>query len=98
MPDTRTTAQKNRSIRQEALREQLANQGHLQYISENIAKLEDADTELDATQVQRLKYATEARIKLLGKYLPDLKSTELTGEGGDDLPNITVRLVDGHTD
>lgn len=98
--DTRTTAQKNRAVRQKAIREQLEAQGHLQYAVEIIEKLEDAGTKLDSSMIQRYKAALEARFKLIGKYLPDMRSIEHTGEinhahraadlGDDELANIAT--------
>lgn len=96
----RTRAQENRKIRQDALREQLANQGHLQHVVENLRKIEELTlksvdesskedmakrrNELQAHnfEINKLKIVNEQRLKLINKYLPDLKSTELTGEGG----------------
>ena len=89
----RTVAQRNRSIRQEALREQLAEQCRVQHILDNITKLEDLAVEMDANAINRIKSANEQRIKVMGKYLPDLKSTEITGEAGEALRITTVELV-----
>jgi hypothetical protein len=51
---------------------------------------------METNELNALKYATEARIKLLGKYLPDLKATEMTGEGGGDLfVSLIKRRFDG---
>jgi len=75
-------AQQNRRIRQEALREQLANGGHLQHVIDLASKLADLDTNLEPNEVQRLKAAIDAKMKLVNKYLPELKATELTGEDG----------------
>lgn len=77
-----TNAAKNRAIRQEALRAQLAEQCRLQHVLDNIEKLEDLDVELEPNDYNRIRSANEQRLKLVNKYLPDLKSTELTGEGG----------------
>jgi len=86
-------ADKNRKVRQEALREQLSAQGHVQHvidISNKLANLEGED--LDSLAIQRLKAAADIKKGLIAKYLPDLKSTELTGEGGGpvelEAPNI----------
>jgi hypothetical protein len=87
-----TNAAKNRAIRQEALREQLASQGHAQHVTDIANKLTDLEgsldpknKELDALQIQRLRAAADIKKSLINKYLPDLKSTELTGEGGGDI-------------
>jgi len=75
-------ANKNRAIRQEALREQLAAQGHVQHIIDNIEKIQNLDNELESSDIHRLKTATELQLKLINKYLPDLKAVELTGQDG----------------
>ena len=81
----KTKAQLNRQVRQEALRDQLSQQGHEQYISEIIGNLSDPEMEYDSLWVQRLKAAADLRLKLMAKYIPDLKSQELTGPDGGDL-------------
>jgi hypothetical protein len=91
------TANKNRAARQEALREQLAQQCRVQHIIENINKIEDLGLPMDAIEVQRIKAANEARLKLLNKYLPDLKSTELTGADGGNVGvdmTWTIKVVE----
>lgn len=86
-PDTTTRAQRNRQIRQEALREQLATGGHIQYAIDLADKLNDA---ADSFEVQKYKAAFDARMKLVGKYLPDMKSTEISTEEG-----VTYKVVIG---
>jgi len=94
--DSKTAVHRNRAIRQEALREQLSQQGHEQYISEIISNLSDPEMEYDSLWVQRLKAAADLRLKLMAKYIPDLKSQELTGpEGGDLVVNIQRKRFDG---
>ena len=80
-----TKAQQNRAIRQEALREQLAGKGLIQKVLENIAKMEEldsSDTQTGTFELQKLKTSNDQRLKLINKYLPDLKMAEITGEGG----------------
>lgn len=77
-----TRANKNRQIRQEALREQLAEQCRVQHIVDNINKLETQGSHMETNEIQATKAAIDARLRLLNKYLPDLKSQEVTGEGG----------------
>lgn len=83
-----TRANMNRKIRQEALREQLSKQKHVEQVIVNVKKLEEQGASMDGAEAQALKYATDARLKLINKYLPDLKSTELTGEGGGPIEAI----------
>lgn len=75
-------ANTNRAIRQEALREQLASQKHVEHVVEISNKLADLDTDIDGLKVQRLKAAADLKIKLIAKYLPDTKQLEVMGEGG----------------
>ena len=94
--DGKTAVHRNRAIRQEALREQLSQQGHEQYISEIITNLSDPELEYDSLWVQRLKAAADLRLKLMAKYIPDLKSQELTGpEGGDLVIAVQRKRFDG---
>ena len=77
-----TVAAKNRAVRQEALRDQLSAQGHVQHVIDLAEKLSTLTDQLDPTEVVRIKAAADIKLKLISKYLPDLKSTELTGEAG----------------
>ena len=79
-----TAANKNRAIRQEALREQLSNQGHVQHVVEMLNEIKDLQRDLDANDLARYKVAIDTKLKLIGKYLPDLKSVEHTGD--EDAP------------
>ena len=78
MPKTR--AQENRAIRQEALREQLAAGGHVEHILDIASKLSEPDSTLESTDIQRYKAAADIKLKLINKYLPDLKATEHSGQ------------------
>lgn len=73
-------AQANKRLRQEKLREQLANQKLVEQVAKDSRKIADLGDDLDAHSVNRLKIANELRLKLINKYLPDLKSTEVTGD------------------
>ena len=90
-----TVAAKNRKIRQDSLREMLSKKCTVEQIVDNIKKIEDLDSSLEFNDLQRIKVATDHRIKLLSKYLPDLKSVEMTGEDGKDLipASITITYV-----
>ena len=56
-----------------------------------IEKIEKLDPESETFQQDLAKYykVVDVRHKMLGKYLPELKATEITGEGGGEL-SITV--------
>lgn len=90
----RTRAQENRAIRQDALREQLANKGLMQHVLELSNKINELDPSDDTSEFNMRKYKTtaELQLKLVAKYLPDLRSTELTGEGGGDLEITGIAL------
>lgn len=91
----KTRAQANRAVRQEALREQLAAQGHVQHVIDIAKKLSNLEDPLDATEVARLKAAADIKRSLINKYLPDLKAIEHTGEGGSA---IEIKKAEDLTD
>lgn len=70
-------AERNREVRVKALRDQLSAQGHVQHVIDIIDKLTDLDKGLDQIEVARLKVAMDGKFKLIGKYMPDLKSIEI---------------------
>ncbi len=80
-----TRAQLNRKVRQEALREQLSSQGHVQHIIDMVDKIREPTHVLADDMLARYKIAIDTKLKLIVKYLPDLKATEFTGEGGEPL-------------
>ena len=80
-----TKAQSNRAVRQEALRDQLSAQGHVQHVIDLAEKLSQLDVDLDATQVARLKAAAQIKAKLISKYLPDVRSGALTGDADNPI-------------
>ena len=85
------TKTRNRLVRQEALREYMQERGSVQYLFDIIEKIEKLDPESDTFNQELAKYSkvADVRHRMLGKYLPELKATELTGEGGGEL-SITV--------
>ena len=79
----RTRAQENKAVRQEALRAQLAAQGHVQHVVDIIDKVEKLEGEaLDSLVLQKYKLVIDTKLSLIKKYLPDTKLIELTGEAG----------------
>lgn len=88
----RTIKQAMRANRQEDLRTKLSEGKHLQYAIESIGKIESLEySETSAFTLQKLKIAAELRLRLVNKFLPDLKSAEITGDGGG---NITINVTD----
>ncbi len=73
-----TPAQAKRRIRQEALRDQLSTQGHLQHVLDLLDKLADLNNELESNEIKRLETVINTKLKLINKYLPDEKYIELT--------------------
>lgn len=84
-PDTRNRATRNKQERQESLRELLSKQGHLQHVVDLCAEVANDNNDLDPLMVQRKKIVIDTKLKLINKYLPDLKGVEISGEGGGDL-------------
>jgi len=78
----RSRADENKRIRQEALREQLSNQKHVEKVIDNIEKIEGLDPTEPTykDQVNGLKVASELRLKLVNKYAPDLKAVDIEGD------------------
>lgn len=113
----RSRANENRRIRQEALREQLAAQKHLEKVIADIDEmrgLADFEEDLDKAlredgektvhtealkavagvrkfQLDVLDKAISQRMKIVNKYLPELKAVEHSGEIGSE---TVVRVVD----
>ena len=89
-------AQANRRLRQESLREYLQERGSLQHLFDLIEKVEALDPHSDSfdKDLAKLKVSMDNRQKLLGKYLPELKATEIDmlADVTVDHPNI-IRLV-----
>lgn len=90
--------QRNRAVRQEQLREQLSGQKHVEKVVDNIKEMENLDFQLGEGEdinykemqackfrMDALKTANEQRLKLINKFLPDLRSTEVTGDAGGDI-------------
>lgn len=72
-----TRANANRRLRQDALRDQLSNQGHIQHVSDIVKELNDPSIEFDQLMVQRKKIVIDTKLKLIAKYLPDVKQQEI---------------------
>lgn len=88
----RTRAQENKRIRQEALRDQLAAGGHIQHVIDIAEKMADVDIEMPAQDVSRLKAAADIKLKLINKYLPDLKVVEVSGSDDEDSPPLKIEF------
>ena len=69
-----------KSIRQDELRAKLSAGGHLQQVIKNIEEIKNLEVEEKTfkNSLDKLKAVTDYQLRLVTKYLPDLKSTELT--------------------
>ena len=93
----RHVAEKNRKARQDSLREWLSEKCTAQHLVNNINKIENLDPECESfsNELAKLKTANEQRLKILDKYLPNLKAIEHTGDGGQDLvTKIVIEAVE----
>jgi hypothetical protein len=90
LSDTKVRGAFNRAIRQEDLRERIAQSNVLTMIERIENVLLDETVELDAIQVARKGKALDSCHKRLAKILPDLKSVEISRNAGGsfDLSNI----------
>ena len=88
-----TVAAKNKAVRQEALREQLQQKGLHTQVLVIADKLQDQYLELETSHIAALKAAADLKMKLINKYMPDLKSSELTGADGKDLMPTSIKVV-----
>jgi hypothetical protein len=89
----KTAAQKNRSIRQDSLREWLSKKCTAQHLVDNIEKIEGLDPECESfvNELAKRKVANEQRLKIMNKYLPDLSHTSIEGDSEDG--SITINLT-----
>ena len=95
MPKTR--AQENRAIRQQALRDQLANQGHVQDVVEIARQL--GEPTMEPRDVARLKAKADIHLALIKKYIPDLKAIELSSDPDRPIENKwTVEFINATPD
>ena len=89
----KTNAQKNRAIRQDALREWLSEKCTAQHLVDNLNKIEKLDPECESFSNTLKKYqvANDQRLKIMNKYLPDLHHSAIEGDSEDGA--ITINLV-----
>ncbi|MBL4679638.1 MAG: hypothetical protein JKY88_02795 [Pseudomonadales bacterium] len=75
----KTRAQLNREVRVEALRQQLANQKHVEHVVDWINEMANPATSEE--RLFQLNVVVSQTLKLVNKYLPDLKAIEMNIEG-----------------
>lgn len=51
------------------------------------------DEKLDGNELSRLKVVIETKLKLINKYLPELKATEITAEINDQRDPVNPQAV-----
>ncbi len=83
-PDNRTGAQKRRAEFQEQQREYLRGLGLMEQINK------DLDRTILESELATVKFKTDTRLKLLGKILPDLKESAITGPEGEKFESKLV--------
>ena len=93
-----TNAQKQRAIRQESLRQWLSEKCTAQHLVDNLEKIErlEPDSETFQNELKKYQVANEQRLKIMNKYIPDLKLQEVTGEAGGPIEidqSICVEFV-----
>jgi len=92
-------AEANKAIRQDALREQLANGKHVEHVIDMANKIADLDNALESSDIHRLKTASDIKLKLINKYLSDTKQVELQAElTGSVDTNLNISFVSGSPD
>ena len=85
MPVGVSRANANKAIRQTALREQLAAQGHVQHVVDLLGEVQALGADdLNPVELQRYKLVIDTKLALIKKYLPDPKQVELSTP--DDKP------------
>lgn len=82
----RSRANENKRIRQEALREHLKNLGLIDHILRSHERIEQLEVVTDGEysnavevkfELDKMRVVNEQRLKLVNKYLPDLKAQEI---------------------
>jgi 5'-deoxynucleotidase YfbR-like HD superfamily hydrolase len=76
------------------LRDYLSKQQLVHKVCADIDKLSTLSDELDALSVTRLKAASDLRLALIKKYLPDVKQLEIGGIDGEAIDaRWTISIV-----
>ena len=89
-------AEVNRNFRKENLRELLSNQKHIEHVDKILNELMDDTVQVDSLGLQRRKLIIDTKLALMKKYIPDLKSVEITGADGGDIETsnkFTIEVV-----
>ena len=89
-----THAEHQRNMRKDALREMLSKQKHVEQASDIATEFKKP---IDRETQDRLKTKFDMHMKLVNKYLPDLKQSEvsLSGDGENPLALLIKELSGG---
>lgn len=87
-----TRADRNKQDNAKMLLQRLQGYGFIDQTLKNIKQLEDLSKPMDQTEVARIKGATDIRLKLLAKIVPDRKAVEITGEDGKPV-EMTINFI-----
>ena len=90
--DSRNKATRERQKRQEELRESLVTGGHVQHVIDLANKIEREYKELESTELQALKTVIDTKLKLVNKYLPDVKQVEMSASADSDQAPISITI------
>lgn len=84
---------RRRALRQDDMRRKLSEGSHLRDVTSLLDRIRNDRDPVSEDQLTRYKVVLDYKFKLLNKFLPDLRATEITGEGGEALsfPTLTVR-------
>lgn len=93
--DTANNAAKNKRVRQQALRDQLQAQGHVQHVVDILAKLTDEAQEITSDMMERYKVVLPNKLKLINKYVPDVKAIEIEGNISSETHEEWLSRLDG---
>ncbi len=70
--------------------------GHVQHVLDLCTKIEQNPE----GPINALKVVIDTKLKLINKFLPDMKSVEVTGEDGEELVprEIRIKFIGGRSD
>jgi len=75
-----TVVKSHREYRQEELRKSLQAANHIAKLNKVLRELIDFEIIMTPEMIARTKIYVDTSLKLVNKYLPDLKSVEITGD------------------
>lgn len=90
MANYENVATRNRKAKQESLRDYLEQRGKVSHVFDLLEKIEDESIEFDNDMLPRYKIAIDTRLKLLNKYIPDLRQTDLDIGVQEDNPLLAL--------